>query len=347
MLSDDKATVEEQPTPTIVSATAASTIIMAETETATERKISNQVEPIHGTSSTSGDPTNKEDSPMDLETTDSEKKPVSSCFCTPQTRRRWIDFYWNNEFLILIVLVILLARLYPPLGAQYLAPDITATWLAVVFIFFLAGLELKTQEFRSAIVQQWDFNAFLQIFNFGVVSAVVYGVTRALESIGILSGSLAKGMVICSCLPLTISMVVVLTKAGNGDEAAAVFNSAFGNLLGVFLSPVLILGYLGVDTNLDLWDVFYKLALRVLVPTVAGQVVQKCIPAVVKFVQAHKPWFKQLQQYLLVFIVYTVFCETFQDDNETENENDDTSVKDIFIMSKFALFVQDPLRLSF
>jgi sodium/bile acid cotransporter 7 len=232
--------------------------------------------------------------------------------------------------LILIVLVILLAKLYPPLGAQYLAPDITATWLAVVFIFFLAGLELKTQEFRSAIVKQWHFNAFLQIYNFGVVSAIVYGITRGLESIGILSGSLAKGMVICGCLPLTISMVVVLTKAGNGDEAAAVFNSAFGNLLGVFVSPILILGYLGVDTNLDLWDVFYKLMLRVLVPIVVGQVVQKSVPAVVQFVQAHKPWFKQSQQYLLVFIVYTVFCETFQDDNE----NDDTSVQDIFIMSK-------------
>lgn len=48
---------------------------------------------------------------------------------------RLIDFYWANEFLILIVVVILLARAYPPLGAEYLYPQITATWIAVVFIF--------------------------------------------------------------------------------------------------------------------------------------------------------------------------------------------------------------------
>ena len=48
---------------------------------------------------------------------------------------RAIDFYWANEFVILVVIVILLARAYPPLGAEYLYPQITATWIAVVFIF--------------------------------------------------------------------------------------------------------------------------------------------------------------------------------------------------------------------
>jgi hypothetical protein len=53
----------------------------------------------------------------------------------PTFLSRCIDFYWDNEFLILIVLVILLARAYPPLGADYLQPQITSTWIAVIFIF--------------------------------------------------------------------------------------------------------------------------------------------------------------------------------------------------------------------
>lgn len=48
--------------------------------------------------------------------------------------RLW-SFYVSNEFLILVVIAILLARAYPPLGADYLQPKITATWIAVVFIF--------------------------------------------------------------------------------------------------------------------------------------------------------------------------------------------------------------------
>lgn len=55
-----------------------------------------------------------------------------------ESKTRWnkfVEIYNEYEFLILIVLVILLARAYPPLGAVYLAPHITATWIAVVFIF--------------------------------------------------------------------------------------------------------------------------------------------------------------------------------------------------------------------
>ncbi len=46
-------------------------------------------------------------------------------------------------------------------------------------------------------------------------------------------------------------------------EASAIFNAACGNLVGVFLSPILILGYLGVTGDVDLLGVFVKLALRV------------------------------------------------------------------------------------
>lgn len=62
----------------------------------------------------------------------------SASEATDQNRpflNRLIDFYWANEFVVLVVIVILLAKAYPPLGAVYLAPHITATWIAVIFIF--------------------------------------------------------------------------------------------------------------------------------------------------------------------------------------------------------------------
>jgi len=53
----------------------------------------------------------------------------------PTCWQRIIDIYWGNEFVILIILSILLAKAYPPLGAVYVAPQITATWIVVIFIF--------------------------------------------------------------------------------------------------------------------------------------------------------------------------------------------------------------------
>jgi sodium/bile acid cotransporter 7 len=186
-------------------------------------------------------------------------------------------------------------------------------------------LGLKTEEFSKAFQRLW-FNFAVQAFNFGVVSAVVFGVSRGLAAANVVSQPLADGMTICSCLPLTINMVLVLTKSSGGDEASAIFNAALGNLCGVFLSPVLILGYIGVSSSVAIWDVFYKLSLRVVLPVAFGQLLQKFSPPVVRFVNEHKVRFKQAQEYCLIYIVYAVFCATFADENRNSN------VGDIFIM---------------
>jgi solute carrier family 10 (sodium/bile acid cotransporter), member 7 len=247
-----------------------------------------------------------------------KKAPARTCL------QKCIKYYWEYEFLILVMFSILLARAYPPLGATYLAPDITADWIAVLFIFLMAGLGLKTAEFRKAVSHVY-FNVLVQVFSFGVVSSVVFGVARGLTSAGILSHDLADGMVICSTLPMAINMVDVMTTASGGDEAAAIFNAALGNLLGVFLSPVLILGYLGVKGGVNLLDVFYKLVARVVAPVVFGQLLQKFSKPTVKFVALHKRHFARIQQFCLVFIVYTVFCDTFK-------KGSGARIGDIFLM---------------
>ena len=244
--------------------------------------------------------------------------------CHKRLYQKWQAIYAKNSFLILVVIAILLAYAYPPLGATYLAPQITATWIAVMFIFILAGMGIKTEEFAKAF-QRLYFNIFLQCFNFGVVSGIVYGFSRLMAHVNALPQSLADGMTICASLPITVNMVLVLTKSAGGDEAAAIFNAAFGNLVGVFLSPALILGYLGVQGQINLGDVFLKLGLRVVLPIAIGQFLQKFVAPAKEFVKRYKKYFKKAQEYCLVFIVYTVFCKTFLNGS-------DASVGDIFLM---------------
>ena len=109
------------------------------------------------------------------------------------------------------------------------------------------------------------------------------------------------------------------------DEAAAIFNTAFANMVGIFLSPILILGYIGVSGDVAIGTTFYKLSVRVLLPIFIGQVLQKTSEALVTFVKKYKPYFSKVQEYALIFIIYTVFCGTFAEDNVS-------SVGDIFVM---------------
>mmetsp|Transcript_11381 Transcript_11381/g.17090 ORF Transcript_11381/g.17090 Transcript_11381/m.17090 type:complete len:389 (-) Transcript_11381:51-1217(-) len=230
----------------------------------------------------------------------------------------------THSFLVMVVFAIIIAWAYPPLGADYLQPQVTATWVAVMIIFILAGLGLKTEELSKAF-QRWRFNAFVQIFNFMVDSSIVFGISRALFEAGALARSLADGMVITACLPLTINMVLVLTSSSGGDESAAVFNAAFGNLVGVFLSPALIFMYLGVEGDVKLTNVFFKLGLRVVLPIFIGQMLHIFYKPAVEWQKKHKKKLKKVQEGLLSFIVYTVFCKTF-------DGNTDASLQDGIVM---------------
>lgn len=241
------------------------------------------------------------------------------------------NFYAKNSFLVLLLAAILLAYAYPKLGADYLAREITATWIAVVIIFLLSGIKLKSEELSKAF-QRLRFNLFVQCYNFFVVSSVVFGFSRLMLELGVLSRSLADGMCISASVPITVNMVLVLTQSSNGDEAAAIFNAAFGNLTGVFLSPALILLYLGVSGAVDLGTVFYKLGLRVVLPLAVGQILHKFSPKVVDFVKNRKQLMKKVQEYCLIFIIYTVFCKTFSEEMET-------SVGDVFIMIAFVFIL--------
>lgn len=261
---------------------------------------------------------------MDHNDADDQQQPQEK---PPSLLTRMGQIYNVHEFVILVLASILAARAYPPLGAYYVAPKITAGWIYVCFIFLLAGLGLKTEEFTKAFQQIW-FNLYLQVFNFGVVSGLVYSGCWALQNANLLSTDLAHGMIVCSCLPTTINMVIVLTKAASGDESLAIVNAAAGNMIGVFLSPVLILGYLGVQGDTRLMIVFYNLALRVVLPITVGQVIRKTMPRVVAYQKRHKRWFRKLQEYSLVFIVYTVFCRTFERGKQS-------TVGEIFLMILF------------
>jgi len=65
----------------------------------------------------------------------SGKDKVEAVPCHKKLWNLWCMAFEKYSFLILIVMAVSLAKAYPPLGAKYLAPQITSTWIAVMFIF--------------------------------------------------------------------------------------------------------------------------------------------------------------------------------------------------------------------
>ncbi|XP_006823728.1 sodium/bile acid cotransporter 7-A-like [Saccoglossus kowalevskii] len=220
----------------------------------------------------------------------------------------WLDRLKKNWFLIGIVVVIVLARLNPPLGIKGgpLKPEITVKYLAVSFIFFNSGLSLKTEELMSALMQV-KLHVFIQCFTLMFVPCVVWLLVQMLTLTPI-DPWLLKGLLVVSCMPPPVSSAVILTKAVGGNEGAAIFNSAFGSFLGIIVTPLLLLLLLGVSSAVPVSSIFLQLSITVVAPLFIGQFVRRFIK---DWLERTKPPFGQVGSGMLLLIIYTTFCETF------------------------------------
>ena len=131
---------------------------------------------------------------------------------------------------------------------------------------------------------------------------------------------------------MTINMVLVLTASSRGNEACALLNATAGNFMGVFITPAYLMLFLGQDSDIKFFDVVLKLSYRVLLPTIVGLLLQNLVKPIRDFSEKNKANFSKAGEYLLVFIVFTVFSTTFAD-----SAPGDFDVKQIFICAAFIL----------
>lgn len=211
-------------------------------------------------------------------------------------------------FIIGIVLVILSAKVQPGFGVRGgpLKPEVTVAYVAVALIFFNSGLSLKTEELTSALLHV-RLHLFVQSFTLVFFPVAIWLLLRVLAFTAI-DQWLLRGLQTVSCMPPPVSSAVILTKAVGGNEAAAIFNSAFGSFLGIIVTPGLLLFFLGSSSSVPFSSIFSQLFMTVVVPLVLGQV---CRSFLREFLDRRKPPFGTVSSAVLLMIIYTTFCDTF------------------------------------
>lgn len=95
-----------------------------------------------------------------------------------------------------------------------------------------------------------------------------------------------------------------------GNEALALVNAVTGNVIGIFVTPALLLAYLGATGQASYTSVLTKLAGTVIGPLVVGQLVQYFKPEAVKWLQG-KISFPKTGSIMILLLVWATFCNTF------------------------------------
>lgn len=225
---------------------------------------------------------------------------------------RLLERVRKEWFMVGIVVAIGAAKLEPSVGVHGgpLKPEITVSYIAVATIFFNSGLSLKTEELTSALVHL-KLHLFIQVFTLAFFPAAIWLFLQLL-SVTSINEWLLKGLQTVGCMPPPVSSAVILTKAVGGNEAAAIFNSAFGSFLGIVVTPVLLLLFLGSSSSVPFTSIFSQLFMTVVVPLVIGQIVRRYIK---DWLERKKPPFGVVSSSVLLMIIYTTFCDTFSNPN--------------------------------
>jgi sodium/bile acid cotransporter 7 len=147
------------------------------------------------------------------------------------------------------------------------------SWITnlIVFLVFLGmGFTLPSEALVTGLAK-WRIHLFLQSFIFLVIPAVFF-ITLSFFKQAIAT-ELYIGLLALAVLPTTISTCTVFTQLSGGDVMLSLFNSSLSNLLGVFVSPLLL--------SLLLQDVGRVMPLSVLIEIVSGLALKMVLPLLI------------------------------------------------------------------
>lgn len=215
----------------------------------------------------------------------------------------------NTKFVLGIFIVILLAKLFPSIGETggVLKPEITVKYVAVAIIFLNSGLTLPSKDLKAAVLR-WDIHLFIQAFTFMVFPTLMFGLVSLLRRTFLHHG-LLEGLTILSTLPPPVSSAIILTKAVGGNEAAAVFNSAFGSILGIFTTPSLILMLLDAsEIHIPTQKIFLSLMLKCVAPLLIGQLIRYLC---YHWLSRQAIPYRTISNLMIQLIVFNTFCNMF------------------------------------
>lgn len=229
----------------------------------------------------------------------------------------FLELVKRHWFLAGIMGAIFFAEIYPELGAKEgpLNPEITVKYGAISLIFLVSGLSIKLEELLVAVTNV-KIHIFIQFFSQVFTPIFVKVLTLFLWMIGV-NEWILKGLITVGCMPPPVSSAVILTRTVGGNEAAAVFNSVLGSLIGIILTPFTLLFFLRTTTLVPVFSTIFQLALTVVAPLAIGQLV--CFGT--DFEASSYP-IGILGQIALLFIIFITFCQAFLNQDMQMNAHD-------------------------
>lgn len=207
-----------------------------------------------------------------------------------------------DRFTILLFIMVILAS-FVPVSGQAAEIFSSITTIAIAILFFLHGAKLS----REAVVEglmHWKLHTLVFAFTFALFPII--GLLAKPVLVPLLGQELYWGFLFMCFLPSTVQSSIAFTSVAQGNVAGAVCSASFSNIVGMFITPVLVAFFiLGQSQHgFDPTSSIMQITLLLLVPFILGQILR---PWVFPQMKKMPEIVKVFDQGAILMVVYGAF----------------------------------------
>ena len=215
--------------------------------------------------------------------------------------KRLLDRSPIDGFVLSIFLAVVVAAIFPARGAFADVMDWVVVGL-IALLFFLYGARLHPREALDGLTH-WRLH--LTILSFTFILFPVIGLILKPVLTPLIGENLALGILYLTLVPSTVQSSIAFTSIARGNVAGAIVSASASNLIGVFLTPLLVVVLMGSGAGVHITgSSVMKVVLEILVPFLIGQL---CRPLIAGFMSKYSAPTKYVDRGSIVVVVYVAF----------------------------------------
>lgn len=207
-----------------------------------------------------------------------------------------------DNFILLLLATVGLATLFPAHGLFATIVDHAAT-AAIVLLFFFHGARLSRQAVLAGLVN-WRLHLMILATTFVVFPLLGLGAVALAGDA--LARPVAIGILYLCLLPSTVQSSIAFTSMARGNVPAAVASASASQVLGVFLTPLLVGLLMHRQGGGFSFSSLGTVLLIVLLPFVAGHLAR---PLIGGWVDRHRKLVGINDKAAILISVYGAFSE--------------------------------------
>lgn len=205
-----------------------------------------------------------------------------------------------DRYLLALFATLLLAALLPARGEGARVLSWVTFW-AIAILFFLYGAKLSTASIREGLMN-WKLQGSTLLATFVIFPLLALALSPLAAAI---SAPIAIGILYVGSLPSTVQSSIAFTSISRGNVAGAICAASISNMLGVFLSPLIITLLLTTSGEVGIGlETIWKITQQILLPFLLGQL---CRPLLAPLLARFKNLTTVFDRSAILLIVYSAF----------------------------------------